>query len=69
MDNKKRANEETIKKLEKNIDKAYDLFLRGGTGIKPGAIETYGAICGMKEVLEERRALAASMDERELGEE
>lgn len=58
----KKENDEAIRKLEKGIDRAYDLFTNGGPGIKPGAVETYGAICGMKEVLAKRKNLAKDLE-------
>ena len=54
-----KENEKAIKALEKGLPRAWDLFLYGDRekGIKPGRIETYGTIVGMREVRKNRLSL------------
>ena len=54
-----RDNEKAIKKLQKGLDKSWDIFLYGdkASNTKPGNVKVYGTIAGQREVLKGRQNL------------
>ena len=59
-----KENELAIKKLHEGIDRSWDLFIYGDKehGIKPGRVEVYGAIAGMREVGKQRVKLRETLE-------
>ena len=80
-----RENNNAIEKLKEGLNTSFDIFLYGdkksgtkpggketkpgGKGTKPGNVFVYGAIVGLREVLEERLKRQKEMMDRDEGNE
>ena len=66
-----RENNNAIKKLKEGLNTSFDIFLYGDkkSGTKPGNPFVYGAIVGLREVLEERIKLQKEIMGRDEGNE
>ena len=54
MSNTHSDNERAIKAINAGLERTWDIFLNGSGNIRPGSVEAYGAIAGLREVKRER---------------
>ena len=58
-------NERAIRATEVGLNRAWDIFLYGSDGIRPGSVEAYGAISGLREVRKERLKIREELNSQE----
>ena len=63
-----KENEKTLETLQKGYDKMSNIFLYGdkASGTKPGNIQVYGKMVGIREVARERLALREKLSQGNL---